>query len=468
MSFLQYFEKRKKTYPQTVKGRFRHIKNNITWIGLLIYLGLPFLRWDRGFALSSQGVLIDIPHSRAYFFFIEMWPEEIYYLAGILIFAAVLLFFVTSLFGRVWCGYTCPQTVWVDLFVMTERFFQGDRNRRIQLDRKGFSFDNIWRKAITHMVWMLISLITGFAFVCYFGDAFILIHQLINFEIGFNVCGWILGIAASTYIMAGFAREQVCNYMCPYSRFQSAMFDADTLIISYDLKRGEPRGKYKQGSSFDNRGHCIDCRQCVVVCPQGIDIRDGLQMECIACGLCVDACDNVMEKIGLPKGLVKYDTLRNIENLNKTIKTAFKILRPRTFYYSAILLIVGGIILYNLTFKPTLVLSVIPDRNPMFVTLSDGNIRNGYTIKINNKTHENRTYNIKILGIKNINLKAVGTSDLNIDNLSVEPGNVGSFKVFARAEENNLDVSGKTKIQVIIADNKTGELATKNSVFISK
>jgi len=468
MSFLQYFEKRRKTYPQSIKGRFRHIKNNITWIGLIIYLGLPFLRWDRGAALSNQGVLIDIVHSRAYFFFIEMWPEEVYYLAGILIFAAVLLFFVTSLFGRVWCGYSCPQTVWVDLFVMVERLFQGDRNRRIQLDRKGFSFSNIWRKAATHTVWILIGLITGFAFACYFNDAFLLIHQLINFEISFNVWCWIFGIAGSTYIMAGFAREQVCNYMCPYSRFQSAMFDQDTLIISYDLNRGEPRGKHKQGVSFDNRGHCIDCKQCVVVCPQGIDIRDGLQMECIACGLCVDACDNVMEKIGLPKGLVRYDTIRNIENSDKSIKTAFKILRPRTFYYLAILVIVGGVILYNLTFKPTLVLNVISDRNPMFVMLSDGTIRNGYTIKINNKTHENRVYNIKILGIKDIHLKTVGTSDLNVNNLSVEPDDVGSFKVFAGTKEDNLDISGKTKIQIIISDNKTGEIAVKNSIFISK
>lgn len=465
MSFTQYFEKRARTYPQSVVGKFRNIKNITTIIFLAIYLLLPFLRWDRGPNMSNQAILVDIPNSRAYFFFIELWPEEIYYLAGILIFAAITLFFVTSLFGRIWCGYSCPQTVWTDLFVKVEKFFQGDRNERIILDRKKFSLEKFLKKGATHIVWILIGLITGFSFVCYFNDSITLIKQLINFDISSNVWGWIMGITAATYIMAGFAREQVCNYMCPYARFQSAMFDKDTLIISYDEKRGEPRAKYKQGESFENRGHCIDCKQCVVVCPQGIDIRNGLQMECIACGLCIDACNKVMSRLGLPAGLIRYDTERNSQNTDKNKNTAFKILRPRTFFYAAVLLIVGGTILFNLAFKSKLELKIIPDRNPMFVMLSNGSIRNGYIVKIYNKTHQYKTYSIKISGIKDL---AVKTEELDLNNLKVSSNEITDFRIFVSAEEKELDMSGRSKIIFQLIDNESGEVMKSGSVFISK
>jgi cytochrome c oxidase accessory protein FixG len=469
MNLGQYFQKREKTYPQNVKGKFRTIKNFTNVICLAIFFGAPFLRWDRGLSAPNQAILIDIPNSRGYFFFIEMWPEEVYYLAAILIFAAVALFFVTSLFGRVWCGYSCPQTVWTDIFIKVERFFQGDRNDRIKLDRKTFSFQNIWRKVATHATWMLISLITGFGFVSYFNDAPALLENIIDLNIGWSQGGWALGIASSTYIMAGFAREQVCNYMCPYARFQSAMFDPATLIISYDEKRGEPRGKYKKGDSFENRGHCIDCKQCVVVCPANIDIRNGLQMECIACGLCVDACDNIMGQMNLPKGLIRYDTQLNLENTDSNKKTKFKLLRPRTFYYSAILLIVGAFIINNLSTKAPLKADVLPDRNPMFVMLSNGNFRNGYTIRISNKTFEDKIYRFKINGINYSTIKIEGTDDLSADNLPVKANDVESFRVYLSADGANLlDKDGQNQVQFVITDNEDQQEVVVESVFMSK
>jgi cytochrome c oxidase accessory protein FixG len=481
---LKYFQKRQKTYPQNVKGRFRIIKNVTNIICLAIFFLVPFIRWDRGTTISNQAILIDIPDSRGYFFFIEMWPEEVYYIAAILIFSAIALFFVTSLFGRVWCGYSCPQTVWTDIFIKVERFFQGDRNERIKLDRKTFSLQNIWRKSATHLTWIVISLITGIGFINYFNDAPSVLKNLIDLNLSWTQIGWISGIAGMTYLMAGFAREQVCNYMCPYARFQSAMFDPNTLIISYDVERGEPREKAKKGESFEDRGHCIDCKQCVVVCPANIDIRDGLQMECIACGLCIDACDNVMEKMNWPKGLIRYDTeihlansalskLKSGSDYCKTTdcaatekKTRFKLLRPRTFYYLAILLITGGLIIFNLASKLPLKVDVLPDRNPMFVMLSNGDIRNGYTIKISNKTFEDKSYRIEVLGIKYSEIKIDGTDDLNKNNLPVKAGEVASFKVYLTIEEENL--LGRDEMRFVITDNKEGKSVITQTIFISK
>lgn len=452
----EYFAARKRLYPQSVKGRFRSLKSVLNTVFLSIYLLSPLIRFDRGEGSPNQAILIDLPGSKIYFFWIEIWPQEIYYLAGILLIAAVILFFVTSLFGRIWCGYACFQTVWTDIFVAFERLFQGDRNARIILDRKN-NFEKFWRKTATHFSWIIVSLITGYGFACYFNDA-ISLHKNLTLNIG----GWILGIAASTYIMAGFAREQVCTYMCPYSRFQSAMFDKNTLIISYDEKRGEPRGKW-DGNVAKNQGHCIDCKQCVVVCPTGIDIRNGLQMECIACGLCVDACDNVMEKIGLPKGLIRYDTMAHM--IDPKPEKKFKILKPRSIYYATILTLVCGIMIRSLLYKPTLEVSAIPDRNPIFVRLSDGSIRNGYSIKIVNKTHERKTFTLKILYPPEASAKVVNA---DLANLAVDHDEAATFKVFVTLPKDFLDQNeeGRGLVEFIIADDK--EERKIQSVFISK
>jgi len=452
----EYFAARKRLYPQSVKGRFRRLKWILNTVFLSIYLLSPLIRFDRGEGSPNQAILIDLPGSKIYFFWIEIWPQEIYYLAGILLIAAVILFFVTSLFGRIWCGYACFQTVWTDIFVAFEKLFQGDRNARIILDRKN-NFEKFWRKTVTHFSWIIVSLITGYGFACYFNDA-ISLHK----NLTLNIWGWILGIAASTYIMAGFAREQVCTYMCPYSRFQSAMFDKNTLIISYDEKRGEPRGKW-DGDVVKTQGHCIDCKQCVVVCPTGIDIRNGLQMECIACGLCVDACDNVMEKIGLPKGLIRYDTMAHM--LDPKPEKKFKILKPRSIYYATILTLVCGIMIRSLLYKPTLEVSAIPDRDPIFVRLSDGSIRNGYSIKIVNKTHERKTFALKILHPAEASAKIVNA---DLENLVVDHDEAVTFKVFVTLPKSFLDQNeeGRGLVEFIITDDV--EEKKVQAVFISK
>lgn len=459
------FEARKRLFPQNVKGKFRRLKWILNIVFLSIFTLSPFLRYERGGNAPTQAILIDFPHNKAYFFFIEIWPQEVFYLAGILIIAAVMLFFVTSLFGRIWCGYACFQTVWTDIFIALERLFQGDRNDRILLERKN-SFKKFYKKFLTHLSWILVGLLTGFSFVCYFNDAFQLTQDFINLNFNFAVCGWILGIATSTYILAGFAREHVCTYMCPYSRFQSAMFDDDTLIISYDAKRGENRGKWKQGESFENRGHCIDCKQCVVVCPTGIDIRNGLQMECIACGLCVDACDNVMERIGLPKGLIRYDTQRNLTNPSH--KNKFKFFRARTFYYATILLIVCSYMIFSLASKSTLETSINPDRNPLFVRLSNGSVRNGYTIKIMNKTHQTKDFILKILAPAEAILKIQSLEESGADSLNVAADSVEAFKVYAILPKEFLEKhsEGRSLIDFVILDKSSGKEVKMQTVFI--
>ncbi len=459
----EYFTAKKRLYPQSVKGRFRRLKWILNSIFLTIYLLSPFLRYDRGLSAPNQAILIDMANSKLYFFFIEIWPQEVYYLMGILIIAALMLFFVTSLFGRIWCGYACFQTVWTDIFIGLEKVFQGDRNERIILDRKN-NFEKFYKKSLTHITWILVSLITGYGFICYFNDAFLITKEIFSGAVSFTVLGWILGIAGMTYVMAGFAREHVCTFMCPYSRFQSAMFDKNTLIITYDEKRGEKRGKYNKEEGFVNRGHCIDCKQCVVVCPTGIDIRNGLQMECIACGLCIDACDNIMEKFGLPKGLIRYDTLGHLAD--PTPQNKFKIFQPRTFLYTTILIIVFSLMLRSLMFKAEVETSVIPDRNPLFVTLSNGDIRNGYTIKITNKTHDIKYFNIKLILPKGAILQAVD----DVDNLEIAAESDRNFKVYVIMPKEIVaqNEEGRSLVDFMISDDKQESVEKIEAVFVSR
>lgn len=471
MSDIVLFEKQKRIYPRSIKGRYRRLK----WLSMTILLGIyyavPWLRWDRGPYAPGQAILIDMPARRAYLFNIELWPQEVYLFAGLMILAAIGLFFVTSLLGRVWCGYACPQTVWTDLFVAVENFVQGDRNKRMKLDAAPMSFEKIWKKAVTHFIWLVIAFCTGGAWVFYFVDAPTLFDQLAHFHVSPMVGGWILGLTASTYIMAGYAREQVCTYMCPYARFQSAMFDKDTLIIGYDRERGEPRGKHKQGTSWEGKGHCIDCTQCVVVCPTGIDIRNGLQMDCIACGLCVDACNDVMDRMQLPQGLIRYDTQHNYERRTMAqrqgaeYKPEFRILRPRTFYYIGLITVISAFMLHGYLTRKLVELSVIHDRNPTFVKLSDGAIRNSYTIKIANKTHEDHDFSIRIDGLDVRDINIVGAGNIQADHLKVLANSVAQFRTMVVSEN---QAQAYHEIEMVVRDNQAGLSDSADTVFMSE
>lgn len=460
---LQYFAKQEKIYPKRVWGKYRKIK----WAAMIITLGIyyltPFARWDRGPNAPDQAVLIDLGNARAYWLWVEIWPQEVYILTGILILAAIALFFVTSLFGRVWCGYVCPQTVWTDLFVWVERIVQGDRNARKKLHESRWTFDKIRKIATTHFIWLVISWCTAGSFVLYFTDAPSLVRSFLEFDVSLTVLGFIGGLTFSTYLMAGFAREQVCTYMCPYARFQSAMFDRDTLIIGYDEQRGEKRGKHKKGESWDGRGHCIDCTACVQVCPTGIDIRDGLQMECIACGLCVDACNNIMDKVDLPRGLIRYDTINHMEAKVKGGKEQFKFFRLRTLYYGCIMGLVGAVMLAALLTRSPLELHVLHDRNPLFVQLSSGEIRNGYVIKILNKTHDHRTYALTLNGLEDARIEVKAAGDINANNLYVPADSVGTYHIFVSAD---IKPDAPRDIVFTLGDDEL--LDEYESVFISR
>jgi len=327
------YQKRQQIYPKLVHGKFRLAK----WVFLVLALGvyylLPFVRWDRGPDAPSQAVLIDFPNTRFYFFFIEIWPQEVYYITGLLILAALVLFLVTALFGRVWCGYACPQTVWTDLFIAVERLFEGDRNRRILLDRAPMSFNKAWRKGGKHTVWVLIAAATGGAWFLYFHDAFDLLRDFFTGQAPLTAYVFCAVLTFTTYSLAGLMREQVCTYMCPWPRIQAALTDRESLNVTYRTDRGEPRGRHKKGESWDGRGDCIDCKACVAACPMGIDIRDGAQLECIGCALCIDACDDIMDKISRPRGLIAYDTDDNITRRSQGEKPRFSFIRPRIVLY---------------------------------------------------------------------------------------------------------------------------------------
>ena len=347
-----------------MKGTFRRVK----WIAMALLLGiyylLPWVRWDRGVGAPDQAILVDTINRKFYFFFIELWPQEIFYFTGLLLLAALGLFFATSLFGRVWCGYACPQTVWTDLFMTVERFFEGDRNAQMKLAKMPWSLNKLGRKLGKHSVWLLIGLATGGAWVFYFQDAPTLWADMLRGQFYFVPTFWIVFLTFSTYIMAGFAREQVCTYMCPYARFQGAMFDEESLIVTYDRGRGEPRGK------GEGAGDCVDCGRCVAVCPTGIDIRDGQQYRCINCALCVDACNAVMEKLGRPKGLIRYNNLAaSIPCGDGGFKAVWKharLVRPRTVYYAVIMVLVSSAMLWALLTKSPLDMNVLHQRNPLF------------------------------------------------------------------------------------------------------
>jgi len=391
---------RRKVYPRAVAGRVRSIKWAVLIFCLAFYYIVPWLRWDRGPGMPDQAVLVDMANARLFFFWIEIWPQEIYFLAGAMILAAFALFAVSSLFGRLWCGFTCPQTVWTDLFMLVERWIEGDRNARMKLDQGPHGRAYWSRKVAKHAVWVLIAAATGGAWIMYFNDAPTIAPQLLTGQAGMEVAFFFVLFTFTTYLLAGWAREQVCTYMCPWPRFQAAMLDENSLVVTYRDWRGEPRGKAKAAGV----GDCVDCYACVHVCPTGIDIRDGQQLECIGCGLCVDACDSVMGKLSRPGGLIAFETLRNLaaseaasmgippgperRQAGMAARAVPRFVRPRTLLYGAALSVVAAAMVGAFLLRSTLDVAVLRDRAPLFVRLSDGGVRNAYTVKIVNKTRD--------------------------------------------------------------------------------
>ncbi len=387
------FSAQEPIFPRRVKGTFRTLKWWIMAFTLGVYYITPWLRWDRGPNLPDQAVLVDLAHRRFFFFMIEIWPHEFYFIAGLLIMAGLGLFLFTSAAGRVWCGYACPQTVWTDLYILVERWVEGDRNARLRLYHQAWNGEKVRKRAVKWTIWLLIGLATGGAWVFYFTDAPTLARDLVAGTAHPVAYMTIAILTATTFVFGGFAREQICIYACPWPRIQAAMMDEDTLTIGYRDWRGEPRGK----ASVAGNGDCVDCMACVNVCPMGIDIRDGQQMACITCGLCIDACNDVMTKLDRPHSLIGYLALTDetAERAGKPRKSVWKhVFRPRTIVYTALWAGVGIALIAALFLRTEIDVNVTPVRNPQFVVLSDGSIRNTYELRLRNKHGEDRWFAI--------------------------------------------------------------------------
>ncbi|MES2045809.1 MAG: cytochrome c oxidase accessory protein CcoG [Pseudomonadota bacterium] len=412
-----FFEARRKVFPKAVNGTYRRLKWAVMAVTLTIYYVTPWLRWNRGPYAPDQAVLVDLAHRRFYMFSIEIWPHEFYYVAGLLIMAGVGLFLVTSAVGRAWCGYACPQTVWTDLFVHVERAIDGDRNAQIRLQRAPWGPVKIAKRVFKHASWLVIGALTGGAWIFYFADAPALGHAFIHGTAPYVAYATVAVLTATTYIFGGLMREQVCIYMCPWPRIQSAMLDEKSLTVTYKAWRGEPRSHGLKradaaqegvpslvGLAEGSRqiGDCIDCNACVAVCPTGIDIREGPQIGCITCGLCIDACDQIMTKVDRPTRLIGYTTDLDgrLATAGKTPLPALKrLLRPRTLVYFSVWAGIGLVMLFALGNRTRIDISVLQTRNPQWVRLSDGHIRNSYTVKVRNMEERPRSVEIAVAGM---------------------------------------------------------------------
>ncbi|MQQ09181.1 cytochrome c oxidase accessory protein CcoG [Epibacterium sp. SM1979] len=458
---------REPIFPRRVSGKFRNLKWIIMAVTLGIYYLTPFLRWDRGPNLPDQAVLVDLANRRFYFFWIEIWPHEFYFVAGLLIMAGLGLFLFTSALGRVWCGYTCPQTVWTDLYILVERWIEGDRNARLRLHRqKKLDLRKIRLRVTKWIVWLLIGMATGGAWVFYFADAPTLAVDLFTGQAHIIAYSTVAILTFTTFLFGGFAREQICIYACPWPRIQAAMMDEDTLTVAYRDWRGEPRGKHRKANADKPLGDCVDCMACVNVCPMGIDIREGQQMECITCALCIDACDDVMDKLGRPRGLIDYMALsdESRERDGGKAKPVWShILRPRTVLYTALWSMVGVALVYALFIRPEVDLTVAPVRNPTYVTLSDGSIRNTYDVRLRNKHGDARPFEVTVSGdpAYQIELENVAGAIVEV------PADAAHLqRVYVIAPKETGPAQGEaTDVRIWVEDTVSGERAYKDSTF---
>lgn len=488
------YEARKKIFPKRASGSFRQFKWIVMAVTLAIYYVTPWLRWDRGPYAPDQAVLIDIAQRRFYFFFIQIWPQEFFYVAGLLVMAGFGLFLITSSIGRAWCGYACPQTVWVDLFLLVERAIEGDRNARMRLDLAPYHFDKLKKRILKHAIWLLIALCTGGAWIFYFADAPSLLVEFIAGKAASTAYVTVAILTATTYVFGGLMREQVCTYMCPWPRIQAAMLDEKSLVVTYNDWRGEPRNRHAKKAALNGTpvGDCVDCNACVAVCPMGIDIRDGQQLECITCALCVDACDGVMDKLGKERGLISYATLSQYD-ANMAIATGNgahdivpakirgedgklratlhrlnlrDILRPRTILYMTVFCAVGLAMLASLVTRDRLALNVLHDRNPQFVVESSGAVRNGYTLRILNMIPEPRLLRLYLEGLDGAVMKinALQVEDARSVELMAEPDQATTIKVFVTLPRGAMNDSEET-FYFTVADDEARERSTYETTF---
>ncbi len=411
------YESAEKIYPREMGGRFDRLSRIATITLLGLFYAVPWLQWD-----ERQAVLFDLPARKFHIFGLTLWPQDFPYLALLLMILAYCLFFFTALAGRLWCGFACPQTVWTEIFIWMEQFTEGTRSQRMKLDKAPWSVTKFRRKFSKQFLWITFSLWTGFTFVGYFQPIRELGMDILALSVGGWTLFWGLFYGFATYGNAGYMREQVCKYMCPYARFQSAMFDKDTLIISYDEARGEPRGSRKRSVDYKKKGlgDCIDCTLCVQVCPTGIDIREGLQYECIACAACIDACDSVMDKMDYPRGLIRYTTENALQGKGT------RLFRPRMIIYATILLVLITGLVSSMVMRTPVILDVIRDRNALYREVAGDIIENTYTLKVINQSNDDRRFTLGVAGVEGIELDGAG------DSILVEGGGVLSLPVRVR------------------------------------
>ena len=389
------YARRQKIYPREVHGWFASLRTLgvVTLLGL--YYGVPWMVWD-----GRQAVLFDLPARKFYIFGLSLWPQDFFYLALLLVIATLALFFFTALAGRLWCGFACPQTVWTEIFLWMERRIEGNRSQQMKLDQQPWTARKLAIKGGKHGLWILFSLYTGFTFVGYFTPVDTLWQSMFAFSMGPWEAFWVLFYGFATYGNAGWMREQVCIYMCPYARFQSAMFDKNTLIVSYDPERGEPRGSRKRNTDHRAKGlgDCIDCTLCVQACPTGIDIRDGLQYQCIGCSACIDVCNDVMAKMSYPKGLIRYTTENALEHHHT------RIIRPRMLIYAALLVLLTGLLVYSISQRIPVELDIIRDRNTLYRDTAEGLVENVYMLKVINMDERDHHYSLTASGLDGLQL----------------------------------------------------------------
>jgi cytochrome c oxidase accessory protein FixG len=454
---VSLYQSSKKIYPKAVSGRFATWRVMMVFITQAVFYGLAWIPWN-----DRQAVLFDLVNRKFYIFGWVFWPQDILYLTFILIVSAYSLFFVTAIAGRVFCGYACPQTVYTEVFMWVEKWFEGDRASRMKLDSAPISFNKLWRKGGKHAAWIVIALWTGFTFVGYFTPIRMLAGEVLALSTGPWETFWMLFYAFATWGNAGFMREQVCKYMCPYARFQSVMFDRDTLIVSYDQTRGEPRGGRKKGVDFKsaNLGACVDCSLCVQVCPTGIDIRNGLQYECIGCSACIDVCDTVMDKMNYPRGLIRYSTENALERQWSWSEIRAHLLRPRIIIYSAVLVALVAGLMTALALRNPLKVDVIRDRRVLAREVEGRYIENIYKLNVMNTSERAQRFNVTVDGLPGAKIErgaqidadgASTTPQIVSVRIPIDSAKSGSHTIhFTVAAESDHDVSVREKAAFLV------------------